>query len=765
MAETRTAGRYELQEELGRGAMGIVYKAYDPRIGRAVAVKTMKLTEAGTGMNHEELVARFDIETKAAGRLTHPNIVVVYDAGADGGLFYITMELVHGRSLQALIDQKQVFPLPRVLRIMEQAGSALDFAHQNSVVHRDIKPANLLVTADDTLKVSDFGTAKILQKGATQTGAILGTPSYMSPEQVKGKPVDGRSDIFSLGVILYELVTGEKPFPGQNVTTVIYKIVNEEPIPPRDIDNSVHAGLSYVIMRSLSKDPDERYQTCKDVVDDLKNYKALGGGSESATVVMPGRSRPKEVEEAIARTRATLPATATPMMPPQAERPAAEATPRPFSPRPVTLPPLTGSLPRSVFEEEAPKARSGLWAVLSIVILGIIGAAGYFMWPDIQQMLNPGAPQVSPPSPAELVPAQQPAASPAETQPAPGAPAGESAKTAKEPGKGEPPPAGKALTQDELNAQEIQSRLAAAGLGERVRADVAGRNVTLTGTLTADEARRLRARFQRMPGRMRLVDRLQIAKAAAIPAAGEGESGGGEKPKTAPGMGELEVLTELGGAAVLRGPRGEVKSCKTPCRFEDLPPGRYNLQVGKEGYRTVQKEVNIRAGNIAETAIQLQPVGGGLIVESSPPQADVYINGQHRGVTPVTLPMDAGRYNISVRKQGFQDYTQSVQVGADQLTRMNVPLTRSAGGQSASATQPPAQPSAGKGWIEIRSIPPGADILINNSSTGRSTPARLELAPGTYTVTLFARGYPPYHKQVKVEADKTLLLNEALPRQ
>ena len=211
------AGRYELHEELGRGAMGVVYRAHDPVIGRDVAVKTMHLSEAGTGMSREELVGRFQTEARAAGLLTHPNIVVVFDAGEEEGIFYITMELVEGRSLQTMLDGRQVFSFPRVMKLMEQVCSALDFAHQRNVVHRDIKPANLMLTADETVKITDFGTAKILQIGTAQTSHVMGTPSYMSPEQVKGKPVDGRSDIFSLGVILYELMTGEKPFPGQNI--------------------------------------------------------------------------------------------------------------------------------------------------------------------------------------------------------------------------------------------------------------------------------------------------------------------------------------------------------------------------------------------------------------------------------------------------------------------------------------------------------------------------------------------------------------------
>src|SRR5499427_8714687 len=293
METVTKAGRYEIVGELGRGAMGIVYKAVDPVIGRTVAVKTIRLSEEGTGLKRSELLTRFQTEARAAGLLTHPNIVVVYDAGEEDGLYYITMELVEGKSLQTLLDGGHSFPLPRTLRILDQTCNALQFAHERNVVHRDIKPANLMLTADDTVKITDFGTAKILQFGSTQqTSHVMGTPSYMSPEQVKGRAVDGRSDIFSLGVMLYEMVTGEKPFPGQNITTVIYKIVNEDPVPPRQIDASIHPGISAVIMRALAKEPEQRYQTCREMLEDLRNYRAQGiaGGNPNSTMMMGGAS-------------------------------------------------------------------------------------------------------------------------------------------------------------------------------------------------------------------------------------------------------------------------------------------------------------------------------------------------------------------------------------------------------------------------------------------------------------------------------------------
>src|SRR5579862_1289234 len=352
--------------------MGVVYHGFDPVIGRDVAVKTLRLSEAGTGLSRDELIGRFQTEARAAGLLTHPNIVVVFDAGEEGGLFYITMEFVEGRSLQTLIDAHQPFPVSRVLKLMEQVCSALDFAHQHNVVHRDIKPANLMLTSDDVVKITDFGTAKILQFGTAQTAHVMGTPSYMSPEQVKGKPVDGRSDIFSLGVILYELLTGEKPFPGQNITTVIYKIINEEPIPPRSLDSSIHPGLSAVISRALAKDPAARYQNCHEFLDALKNYHDMAGTEQTVRITTPAGPQP-----AIG--------PAGPDAPPAGQGPAPSAGQLASHPNELAEPPLP-VLHASWHEEEAPNKPGSL--LLSLILLPIIGYAGYRVYPPMVDLWN-----------------------------------------------------------------------------------------------------------------------------------------------------------------------------------------------------------------------------------------------------------------------------------------------------------------------------------------------------------------------------------------
>lgn len=292
MMSIQTVGRYEITGELGRGAMGVVYKALDPTIGRTVALKTMRLDVHG--LDAQEMVRRFQNEARAAGVLNHPNIVTIYDAGEQDGIFYIAMEFIEGTTLHELLAEKRVLATDEVLQLTRQICRGLDYAHSNGIVHRDIKPANIMITGNGTVKIMDFGIAKSGGQ-VTNTGQVLGTPNYMAPEQVKGRQLDGRSDLFSLGVILYEMLTGEKPFVGQNVTTIIYKIVNENPITPRDLDVTVHPGLSAIVTKALAKAPDDRYQTGADLVRDLENYKLAGPVRTGSTAaISPAPAAPEK---------------------------------------------------------------------------------------------------------------------------------------------------------------------------------------------------------------------------------------------------------------------------------------------------------------------------------------------------------------------------------------------------------------------------------------------------------------------------------------
>jgi len=253
-------GKYEIRSELGRGAMGVVYEGWDPGICRRVAIKTVKrdqLDRAEVG----EVLARFQREAQAAGRLTHPNIVAIYEfgeepdaAGGGAGTAFIAMEFVNGRELKDYFDKDERFPLPEMSRIMTELLAALGHAHKNGIVHRDIKPANIILLADGTVKVADFGIARIESSTLTQAGTVLGTPSYMSPEQFMGQTVDGRSDLFSAGVILYQFLTGDKPFTG-TVTTIMHKVLKEEPAAPSELNVQVPRAFDALMRKALAKRP------------------------------------------------------------------------------------------------------------------------------------------------------------------------------------------------------------------------------------------------------------------------------------------------------------------------------------------------------------------------------------------------------------------------------------------------------------------------------------------------------------------------------
>ena len=259
MADPLKLGKYEIRRRIGAGAMGVVFEAWDPGIGRRVAVKTLK-QDILDSAEAADVLARFRREAQAAGRLNHPNIVAVYELGETDGITFIAMEYVDGKELKDFCDQGERFPLAQVVRIITALLVALDVAHAAGVVHRDIKPGNIFLVGDDVVKVGDFGIARVESSELTQAGSVLGTPSYMSPEQICGQVVDGRADLFSAGVILYQLLTGEKPFQGNSLATIMHKLLKEEPTPPSVINVHVSPAFDAVITKALAKRPENRYQ-------------------------------------------------------------------------------------------------------------------------------------------------------------------------------------------------------------------------------------------------------------------------------------------------------------------------------------------------------------------------------------------------------------------------------------------------------------------------------------------------------------------------
>lgn len=265
-------GRYEIVDEIGKGAMGVVYLARDPLIGRLVALKTFRIGYSVKDQEMEQFRLRFMREAQSAGILTHPNIVTIHDVVESGeeGMAFIAMEYVRGTNLKLLLQGDQPLSMQFVIDTIAQVGDALDYAHSNRVIHRDVKPANILITSDNKVKITDFGIARLDSSNLTQEGQLLGTPNYMAPEQIQGKEVDHRADLFSLGVVLYELLTRHKPFQGENLTVVSHRIVYDHFTPPRDYVQGLPPGVEKILTRALEKDPGRRYQRAREMADDLR---------------------------------------------------------------------------------------------------------------------------------------------------------------------------------------------------------------------------------------------------------------------------------------------------------------------------------------------------------------------------------------------------------------------------------------------------------------------------------------------------------------
>jgi serine/threonine-protein kinase len=277
-------GRYQIISELGQGAMGVVYKAKDPLIDREVAIKTINLSLAQE--EREEYEARFYQEAKAAGRLSHPNIVTIYDVGRTEDIAYIAMEYLQGRELRDILNDNRILPIGQVIDIISQVALGLSYAHEHEIVHRDIKPSNVMVIRDGHVKITDFGIARMASAAVrTQTGMVLGSPKYMSPEQVMGKLTDQRSDIFSLGVMLYEMLTGQAPFMGENVNAIMYQTLNTVPAVPSTMNADVPEMLNFIVAKALAKDLDSRYQNARDMANDLRACRDLLPRSTSAAAV------------------------------------------------------------------------------------------------------------------------------------------------------------------------------------------------------------------------------------------------------------------------------------------------------------------------------------------------------------------------------------------------------------------------------------------------------------------------------------------------
>jgi len=672
------AGRYEISGELGRGAMGVVYHATDPVIGRAVAVKTLLLSEEGTGLTRAELLTKFQTEARAAGLLTHPNIVVVFDAGEEDGLFFITMELVEGKSLQNLLDAGQMFPLPRVLRIMEQTCSALQFAHDRNIVHRDIKPANLMLTPDDTVKVTDFGTAKILQFGTVQqTAHVVGTPSYMSPEQIKGKVVDGRSDIFSLGVVLYEMITGEKPFPGQNITTVIYKIVNEEPTAPRDIDSSIHPGLNDIIMKALAKEPAARYQSCRELFEDLRNYRSLSSAS-NPNATLPAVSNSQNTQSQGGYLDSAQLASASRSLTSRASAP----TQTPVVRRTGTIAPAPEPQENNLFATVLAAI-----LLLAVIVFGVQRIRPVFQaarqqhnrgpnsGSEVQQNQAASEPAATNATENTTTESASPASTSAETLAAPN-PAPSSAKSAERAASRPPVVTSNSLLPAAAQYKDQILQMAAKrNLRDRLSIKSSGMTLTLSGKLRPFEHGELLKFLRNAPAGIQVTD--DIRDDTSNTASPGDDSSKGQVNQPAPLAQGLLVTSDPTGADVFL--NGDKQSGQTPMTLQ-LAPGKYNIVLRLPGYDAYSGSVQVRDEVQTRVDATLREKNGHVAwaqVESTPTGAEIWVDGISTGQrTPARVEISSGIHNIALKLEGYKPSRSAVQASEGGTVSVSPSLQR-----------------------------------------------------------------------------------------
>jgi serine/threonine-protein kinase len=543
-------GRYQITGELGRGAMGIVYRALDPSIGRTVAIKTIRLTEFVEPAEHARLRDRLFREAQSAGVLSHPNIVIVYDVDEENNIAYIAMEYVDGPTLDRL---HLTGPITRdgVLEVLAQTASALDYAHARGVVHRDIKPGNIMLHERTVVKITDFGVARLQSHQLTQAGMLVGTPNYMAPEQVQGLPVDGRADQFALGVIAYELLTGERPFAGDSLATVIYRIVNDEPVAPRRLNPTLGPAVDSVIRRALAKKPTDRYATCAAFVEALEaacgtsEWRPLAPGAGLALpTIIEGRNDPADA--------AGSAVTAPVLMP---------------GPVPVPPPPM--------FEEVEETPALLRWARrLAVVVLaaGMV-AMLIFAAREWNSSKEPPATAKSEVTPSPMATRPEPVSPTAPEPEEPPPPRRTAAPEPTTPNTGEEPP---------TTVREM--RVVTSPPGATV--EVAGQNCTTPCTLRVRPGRH--SVTATLAGHRRALRIIEAPRDSELFLHMERSSG------------TLNVRSNPAGATIVL--NGQERAEKTPAMLT-LPVGRYKLEVVREGAGRDVEDVEIKESVITNVDV------------------------------------------------------------------------------------------------------------------------------------------------------------------
>ncbi len=699
-------GRYEILAELGRGAMGVVYKARDPKIGRTIAIKTIKLADKAAESETDKLRERLFREAQSAGRLSHSGIVTIYDVDEEAGLAYITMEFVEGKTLETRIDSAPIHDFGFISDLLSQTAAALDYAHSKEIVHRDIKPANIMVTPDGGIKITDFGIARISSSKLTQTGTVMGTPSYMSPEQVRSDPTDGRSDQFSLAVICYELVTGQKPFTGESLTSVMFKIVSQEATAPSEMNPRISEELDAVILRALSKDALERYPSCREFAEAAARGCASVVEASPAAVGGKGARGTEDPErlEMLREFQETAPADA-----------------------PRSLPPLPG---RSAALEERPgRLRWWMWPAALLAVL--IAAAG--VW--LSQQKDPvDALLQLPGSLISLVSGEVAEVSPLD-DPLPasggigGAAVPESGERPGEPGPGQVPAA---TGGDAAGSAEPPAPPEETSSGESPGTATSGGSDSATGVKPASEAPPAPSPTPSPPKPK------ATTPTRPTPA----------PPKAAPRLVEIRLASDRTGARVVIDGKTQW-SCVTPCTLE-IPRGDHQAMAVLAGFEPHRRSFKMTSEPM-ELEFELRQITGTLMVSSVPTGADVYVNGKKTASqTNTMLKLPPGYHLVRVEKGGAAA-ERSVEIAQNELTTRQFVLRSG---------------SLSRVQVRFESTPPGAQVTLNDKKRAGRTPVEIPLAPGAYRLAFSLRGHRPVIEEVEISpsADPVTITRTLTPR-
>ncbi len=739
-----TIGRYQVLGGIGFGAMGAVYKAFDPLIKRTLAIKTIRLDIPRQSPQYKSFIERFYHEARISGTLSHPNIVTLFDIGEENGIPYLAMEFVEGETIASKIEKGEKFNPEKVIALVSQIASAVDYAHGRGVIHRDIKPSNLILFESERVKVTDFGIAKLVDAEMTQSGTLLGTPSYMSPEQAMGDKLDGRSDIFSLGVCAFEMLSGEQPFPGNNVTSILYKLVHVDPIEPANLEmhGLVPQKWHDVFGKVLAKKPDDRYQTATEFVQDLEYClgswfgSAMGEETITDAAAIPVLAQPdspettrslrrvdlKESQKEPESTTRSLPAVTpvpapAPAPPPASPPPVAAAPPPAPKPKPLPTKPTPpaapsdgngeGDLPATI-NMKAPKLDDDVPKTVMMSAAQIAEATGQIAKPKEPE--KPEKPKA--PEPKKELPKR------------------EAPKTAPEPAPAEDTPATVLMS-----AADVAAAAAPIDATIRQAAPVLPPKPTPAPAPPAPPKAAAKPAPPKAPPAPTAAAPTPPATTpvpvppptASTPLPGKPASKG--LPIGLIVVGILVVF--IGGASVVG-----YLAYRYFVRSADATPTPTPAAVTTT---TVATQVAAPPSPTEQT--QPAAITGSLHAESQPPGATVLVNGEAKGVTPVDVPgLALGTYEVKLELKGFESRTQSVTLSAEApQAEVKAPLARTA----------PAS-----GMVDVLSTPFGANVTIDGNRAGVTPLTDQKLRVGSHQVEVAKEGYEPQASTVKVEAGK-----------